>query len=123
VTAQDIRLFFRDLFGSRLVATLERSIVDLRQDYERRMNERDETIACLRRDLADAHGRLTRFEEVFLPKLFSPKPEPRTFEQTIGPEPGSWAAVQAAWYKQEAELTAQEKNNGIQVADGQELRQ
>ena len=121
--AQRIRSFFHDLFGSRLVNSLELQLLQLRSDYERRLEERDQTISDLRADLAQVKMKLEGYELVLLPlaspvgKLFAPKREP-TFETVIGPTPGSWQDVQAKWYaQQEAEAAKENQPNEIGIRE------
>jgi hypothetical protein len=121
--AQKIRRMFTDLFGSRYVNMLEMVNMQLRLDYEQRLNERDETITDLREQLAQVRGKLEVFETVLLPisspvgKLFAPKREP-TFETVIGPTPGSWQDVQAKWYaQQEAEAAKENQPNEIGIRE------
>ncbi len=99
--AQKVRTFVRDLFGSRLVATLELRVIEIQQEHEHRVADKDDLIASLRSDLAKALAKIETYEIVLLPivspagNLFKPKPVPLTFERLSGPEPGSWAWVQA----------------------------
>lgn len=123
--AQKIRQVFRDLFGSRLVNALELRVIEVQQECERRIADKDDLIASLRADLASARTKIETYEVVLLPlvspvgNLFKPKPDPQTFERLSGPEPGSWAAVQEKWYKQQAEEAAaeaaKENNSGVPV--------
>jgi hypothetical protein len=121
--AQKIRQVFTDLFGSRYMNMLETVNTQLRLDYEQRLNERDETIADLRDQLAQARVKIEGYELVLLPlaspvgKLFAPKREP-TFETVIGPTPGSWQDVQAKWYaQQEAEAAKENQPNEIGIRE------
>ena len=123
--AEKVRRFFRELFGSRLIATLELRVIEVQQECERRVADKDDLIASLRSDLAAARTKIETYEVVLLPlvspvgNLFKPKPDERTFERLSGPEPGSWAAVQEKWYKQQAEEAAaeaaKENNSGVPV--------
>lgn len=107
--AEQIRQFFRDLFGSRLIQRLEYDLLETRNDYERRLAEKNELIDALRAEIMSVRAKMELWEQVIIPvaspvgKLFSPKRE-QTFEAITGPEPGSWAWVQAEHARKEAEL-------------------
>lgn len=63
----EIRRFLRDLFGSRLVETLEINLVHVRQDCERRLQDKDQVIADLRAEKALMLGRMTIYENTIMP--------------------------------------------------------
>lgn len=98
-----VRTFFRELFGSRLVATLELRILEIQQESERRIGDKDRVIEMLQSDLASVRSKVEMLETVVIPvispvgNLFKPKPDQRTLERLSGPEPGSWAFVQQEW--------------------------
>ena len=116
--AEKIRLFFRQLFGSRLIQRLEQDLLDVRADFEHRLNDKDDVIANLRSELQAARLKIETLETVIIPvispvgNLFKPKPDTRTFEKLSGPEEGSWAWVQAEWAKKQAEEAQQESHSG-----------
>jgi hypothetical protein len=126
--SEKIRLTFRDIFGSRIVNTLEIVNIQMREDFERRLNDKDDVIANLRADLQAARLKIEVLETVVIPvvspvgNLFKPKPDTRTFEKLSGPEEGSWAWVQAEWAKKQAEEAQQEKINGVSVEGRQEVQ-
>jgi hypothetical protein len=62
-----IRQFFRDLFGSRLVESLELQLLLLRQDMERRLADQNITIASLREDRASLEAKVLRYEITIMP--------------------------------------------------------
>jgi hypothetical protein len=112
--AQKIRQFLRDLFGSRLVSTLELRVLEVQQECERRVADKDRVIEMLQSDLATVRAKLEMLETVVIPvispvgNLFKPKPDKQTFEAMTGPTPGSWAWVQAEWdRKQREEIEAE----------------
>jgi hypothetical protein len=117
--AQRIRAFFKDLFGSRLISRLEQDLLDVRSDFEHRLNDKDDVIANLRSELQAARLKIETLETVIIPvvspvgNLFKPKPDTRTFEKLSGPEEGSWAWVQAEWAKKQKEEAEQEITNGV----------
>jgi len=128
--AQTIRQFFRDLFGSRLVDTLELRILEIQQETERRIGDKDRMIDMLQSDLANLRVKMESYETIILPivspvgNLFKPKPEPRTLERLSGPEPGTWAFTQMKWNEQmAAEAEAEKERDGIPGQAGQEVRQ
>jgi len=101
--ALKVRMFFRELFGSRLVNTLELRIMEIQEESSRRINDKDRVIEMLQNDLTQLRIKMETYETVILPivspvgNLFKPKPDPKTLERLSGPEPGSWAFVQAEW--------------------------
>lgn len=119
MTALQIRKFFHDLFSSGLVDRLEEDLMRLRNDCELRVRDKEEVIADLRQQLAQARTKLDTYELVLLPitspagSLFKPKTPPPTFEPLS--EPSSWQSVQDAYYAQqekdaEAERAQETKN-------------
>lgn len=112
--AEKIRSFFRQLFGSRLVATLELRVLEVQQECERRVADKDDVIADLRSQLASLRAKLETYETIIIPvvspvgNLFKPKPDPQTFEKLSGPEPGTWQWVQAEWDRKQREEAAAE---------------
>jgi hypothetical protein len=120
--SEKIRLTFRDIFGSRIVNTLEIVNVQMREDFERRLNDKDDVIANLRADLQAARLKIEVLETVVIPvvspvgNLFKPKPDTRTFEKLSGPEEGSWAWVQAEWAKKQKEEAEEERNSSSGIS-------
>jgi hypothetical protein len=112
--AQKVRRFFRDLFGSRLVDALELRVLEVQQECERRVRDKDDLIFSLRSDLSALRAKMETYETILLPlaspagNLFKPKPDPKTFERLSGPEPGSWAWVQSEWNRKQADEEAAE---------------
>ena len=66
-----VRLFLRNLLGSRLSAHLEEELMRNRADYETRLQERDRTISDLREQCALLSAKIDRYELVIIP-LSSP---------------------------------------------------
>jgi len=62
-----IRKFFRELFGSRLVESQELQLLQLRQDYEHRLLDKDQVIADLRAEKALMLGRMSIYENTIMP--------------------------------------------------------
>lgn len=113
-----IRQFLRNLFGSRLVSSLELRVLEVQQECERRIADKDDLIASLRLDLSNLRAKMDTYETVLLPltspagNLFKPKPQ-QTFQELSGPQPGSWQWVQAEWDRkmlEEAEQEAPKEN-------------
>lgn len=117
-----VRRFFRELLGSRLVLQLEADLANLRNDYERRLQERDDVIADLKSQLTNTRVKLDTYESIIIPltspvgNLFKPKPE-RTFEPISEPAPGSWAAIQRDWDMQQAAEAEREKNATSEIRE------
>lgn len=115
-----IRLFLRNLMGSRLSAHLEEELMRLRSDYETRLLERERTIADLREQLALLSAKVDRYELVLLPlsspvgSLLTPRPAPRETLRSSAdtPTPTRWEEIQAQHYAEEARLAAEEKLHG-----------
>lgn len=66
--ASKIRKFFRDLFGSRLVERLEIDLAMLREDYERRLQDKDLVIANLREEKQQLISKVAIYELTILPR-------------------------------------------------------
>jgi hypothetical protein len=67
MNGNSIRQFFKDLFGSSLVARLEEDLLRLRADMDSRLQDRDDLIASLREEKAAADAKITRYECVIMP--------------------------------------------------------
>lgn len=85
MNAQSIRVFFRELFGSReaevlreqmclrlaekdiLVARLEEDLLRLRSDFEARIQDRDETVSSLRANIVALEGKVFLYETTLMP--------------------------------------------------------
>ncbi len=105
MTANDIRTFFRELMGSRLVQTLEFQNDRTRADCDARLRDKDEIIADLRARLAQIEMKAELYEKVLIPlkspvgNLLQPKDRP-VFESSV--ESGSsWSAIKNSWMAQE----------------------
>jgi hypothetical protein len=62
-----IRQFFRDLFGSRVLVHLELEKIQLREDYEKRLQDKDVVIASLREEKALLMSKITVYEMTIMP--------------------------------------------------------
>lgn len=62
-----IRLFFRDLLGSRMTAHLGEDLLRLRSDMDQRLMEKDVTIASLREEKALLMSKVTMYEMTIMP--------------------------------------------------------
>lgn len=107
-----IRHFFRGLLGSRLNAHLEVELMQLRADYEIRLQERERTISDLREQAAELKSKVDRYELVLIPLMspigqaFAPKKERPPLE-FVEPAQKSWPEIQRDWDRQqEAEAAA-----------------
>lgn len=67
MTGSDIREFFRELFGSRVIANLDVQLIQLRQDFEQRLQDKDQIIAELRAEKALMQGRMSIYENTIMP--------------------------------------------------------
>lgn len=63
----EIREFFRELFGSRVIQILELQTLQLRQDFEQRLQDKDQVIAELRAERAIMQGRMVIYENTIMP--------------------------------------------------------
>ncbi len=100
-----IRQFLREVFGSRVSAVLEETVMRVRADCEDRLRDKDEVIADLRTRLAQIEMKAELYEKVLIPlkspvgNLLQPKDRP-VFESSV--ESGSsWSAIKNSWMAQE----------------------
>lgn len=100
-----IRKFFSDLFGSKLAQRAEIELVQVRQDFETRLREKDLYAVDLKDEITRLRSKLAEYELVLIPLtsggLFGPKKTPSTLEPIV--EPSSWRAMQDAFYKEQEE--------------------
>jgi hypothetical protein len=111
--ANKIRLFLRELFGSRLTERLEEDLLRQRQDFEARLQDKDQVIADLRVEKATLMGKIVLYERTLLrvdvEKTGAPKKPIFDFNFS-SPRPVSrWEQVQAEHDKQLAEEAEREK--------------
>ena len=64
---KNIREFFKDLFGSRLIARLEEDLLRLRSDMDQRLMEKDVIVASLREEKALLMSKVTMYEMTIMP--------------------------------------------------------
>lgn len=69
MTALSVRQFLHDLFGSRLNQRLEGDLIQLRNDFESRLQDKDEVIASLRVDIAALQAKIIIYENTILPHV------------------------------------------------------
>ena len=113
-----IRQFLRELFGSRLIATLELDLLRLRQDFESRLQEKDRIIASLREEKQQLNSKIVVFENTVMPHssrmgaevIAYTKPTKPNFTFIDSGQPKTkWQAYQDEYYKaQAAEIAAEE---------------
>lgn len=65
--AKNIRTFFRDLFGSRVAEYLEVDNLRIREDFERRLQDKDVIIAELRAERTMLQVKITTYENTLMP--------------------------------------------------------
>ena len=118
---KNIRLFFRELFGSRVAEHLVVEVIQLRQDYEQRLQDKDHLIAALREEKAILMAKVTTYEATIMPRssragaeiVAYTKPKPN-FSFIDVPAPKSrWEMVQEEHEKQMAKEIEEEKNAAI----------
>jgi hypothetical protein len=114
-----IREFFRELFGSRLVALLEMDLLRLRQDMDARLQDKDRVIATLREDIQRLNSKVTTYELSIMPhasrlgaevvKQVHPPIKPTFAFEDLGPAKSKWQAVQEAHDAQMRKELAEEE--------------
>lgn len=111
-TGKRIRQFLRDLFGSRIAEHLDLQIVQLRQDFELRLQEKDRLIASLYEERQLLSSKVAMYELTIMPHasrvgaevVAYQKPTKPKFSMVDMPAPQSrWQKVQAEHEKQLAE--------------------
>lgn len=63
----EIRQFFRDLFGSRLVERLEEDLLRVRQDFEERLQDKELVITTLRSEKTEMQAKILLYERSIMP--------------------------------------------------------
>lgn len=116
--ANRIRIFLRELLGSRLVERLEEDLLRQRQDFEARLQDKDQVIADLRTEKATLLGKIIMYERTLLPLssragsdiVNASKPQRPNFGLDFSaPRPVSrWEQVQADHEKALAEESDQD---------------
>jgi hypothetical protein len=109
-----IRMFFRQLLGSRLTEHMEEELHRLRGDYETRLRERESYIADLKAMIQEQKAKIAEYELVLIPLtsgniLGGRKPPNVSMEPIV--ETGTWAAEKANYYKQQEEEALKEQSN------------
>ena len=117
-----IRLFFRDLMGSRITAQLELDLLRLRSDFEQRLMEKDVIISGLREEKQLLLSKVTMYETTIMPYasragaevVAYQKPKKPAFSFVDVPAPKSrWQQVQDDW---ENQLAEEEKQKAASAA-------
>lgn len=113
-----IRQFFRELFGSRLAEHMETETLRLRQDFEKRLQEKDQLVASLREEKAQLAAKILIYEATILPYasragadvVAYQKPKKPSFSFTeTAPVKSRWEQFQEDYYKEEDVREAAEK--------------
>ena len=125
-----IRQFFRELFGSRVVEHLETELVQLRQDFEKRLQDKDQSIASLREEKALLMSKIAMYEMTIMPHSSrigaevvtynKPKKPSFAFVDT-GHTKSRWEQYQEDYYKEEAEREKREKADKAAKANQTEV--
>ena len=111
--ALTIRDFLSNLFGSRLAMERQNELFRSRDDLEARIFDKEQIIAEYQARIADLQAKVDRYELIIIPLTsplggaFSTKRERQPFEP-ITDTASSWDAVQAEYYRKEAEAAAEE---------------
>lgn len=126
MTGKEIREFFRDVFGSRLVAQLSEDLLRLRSDFEQRLQDKDVAIAQLREEKGMLMAKITTYETVIMPRtsragaevIAYQKPSKPSFEfLDIGRTKTRWEAEQERHNAQMAkELKEEEEKKSQSLA-------
>jgi hypothetical protein len=112
-----IRQFLRELFGSRLTERLELDLLNLRNDMERQLHDRDVLVATLREEKQQLMSKVAKYELAIMPHSSRMgaevaayvKPTKPNFSFTdIGPTKSRWEQVQDAHNAQMAKELAEE---------------
>ena len=80
-----IRLFFRDLLGSRMIAHLGEELLRLRQDFEQRLMEKDVIISGLRGEKQLFMSKVAMYETTLLPYASRAGAEVVAYQKPIKP--------------------------------------
>ena len=115
-----IRQFFRELLGSRLVERLEIDLLNLRNDMDRQLHDCDLLIATLREEKQLLQSKITAYEFAVLPRTSRAGAEVIAYQKPAPPKPNfnfadipptksRWELFQENYYKGEAEKEAAEK--------------
>jgi len=109
--SEKIRMFFRQLLGSRMASHLEDEMVRLRGDYEVRLREREQYISDLKEEKQSLQRKVSEYELILIPltsgNLLGAPKGPRPVFEDVAPT-NSWKAEQDRFYKQQEEEAAQE---------------
>jgi hypothetical protein len=114
---QSIRDFFSQLFGSKRAEDLRIANLQLRQDYDSRLRDKDDVILDLRQEVERCRNKIAQYEMVLIP-LANPTQKEPSFDSFVEP-PDSWLKTQEDFYRQQdaeaaaLELAEKEKTNGV----------
>lgn len=104
-----IRKFFSDLFGSKLAQRIEIELIQVRQDFESRLREKDLYAVDLKDEITRLCSKVAEYELVLIPLvsggLLGPKKPLSTLEPIV--EPNSWRAEQDRFYREQEETEKQ----------------
>ncbi len=117
----EIRKFFIDLFGSRVIASLELQLLQLRQDFEQRLQDKDQIIAELRADRAVMQGRMMIYENTIMPLASRAGAQIVAASNPIRPKPHFPAELMVDRPKTKWELVQEEHDKQMTELDKQEV--
>jgi hypothetical protein len=115
-----IRKFFVDLFGSRVIASLELQLIQLRQDFEQRLLDQGQIIADLRADKAVMQGRMMIYENTIMPLASRAGAQVVAASNPLKPKPHFPAEMMVDRPKTKWELVQEEHDKMLADLDRQE---
>ncbi len=117
--ADNLRKALRSLFGSRMTERLEYDILQLRQDYDARLKDKDDIITNLREEKALLASKVTMYEMTIMPHAsrmgaevvsgYVPPAKPNFSFFQEPPMKTRWQAVVEEHEKQMAQEIAEEE--------------
>ncbi len=115
-----IRQFLRDLFGSRVISSLELQLLQLRQDFEKRLQDKDQVITELRTERAIMQGRMMIYENTIMPLASRAGAQVVAASNPAKPKPNFPAELMVDRPKTKWELVQDEHNKMLEELDRQE---
>jgi len=82
-----IRQFLRELFGSRLVERLELDLINLRNDMDRQLHDKDVMISSLREEKAMLNSKILVYENTVMARSSRMGAEVVAYQKPAPPKP------------------------------------
>ena len=82
-----IRRFFRELMGSRIAERLELDLINLRNDFDQRLHDKDLIIASLREEKAQLNAKIIIYENVVMTGTSKMGAEVVAYQKPLPPKP------------------------------------